>query len=106
MQTPNSQMDHMPPPQHWGPPPQHPHGGPAYGSSPHFMPPQQFDNYYPPADMGRPIEKPTHQGISAYGREAPVPMHSSAAQAAPSVITQVRFLYSNFTSIRRSTSVP
>lgn len=84
-------MDHVPPPQHWGPPPQH---GPVYGNNPHFMPPQQFDNYYPPAgDMARPTEKPAHHGISAYGREAlGGPMHSSSSQAAPSVITQVKLL--------------
>ncbi|KAH6772467.1 RNA-binding KH domain-containing protein, partial [Perilla frutescens var. hirtella] len=94
MQTPNPQMDHMPPSQHWGPPPpqsfpQHAHAGPGYGANPHFMPPRQFDNYYPHADMPPPTEKHHHQGISAYGREAPVQMHSSSSQAAPSVITQV-----------------
>ncbi|KAH6820004.1 RNA-binding KH domain-containing protein, partial [Perilla frutescens var. hirtella] len=94
MQTPNPQMDHMPPSQHWGPPPpqsfpQHAHAGPGYGANPHFMPPRQFDNYYPHADMPPPTEKQHHQGISAYGREAPVQMHSSSSQAAPSVITQV-----------------
>lgn len=98
MQMPNSQMEHMPPPaQHWGPPPpqsfpQSAHGGPGYGASPHFMPPpsRQFDNYYPPSDMPHPQEKPPHQGISAYGREAPMPVHSSSSQAAAtSVITQV-----------------
>ncbi|KAK6140439.1 hypothetical protein DH2020_025823 [Rehmannia glutinosa] len=96
MQMPNSQMDHMPPTQqHWGPPqsfPPHAHSGPGYGASPHFMPPpsRQFDSYYPPpADMAPPPEKQPHQGISAYGREAPMPVHSSSSQAAPSVITQV-----------------
>ncbi|KAL9175265.1 hypothetical protein ABFS82_02G103100 [Erythranthe guttata] len=107
MQTPpnqNQHMEHMPPPnQHWGPPPQsfppqhghgphgHGHGGPGYGASPRFMPPpsRQFDGYYPPADMAPPPEnQPPHQGISAYGREAPMPVHSSSNQAAPSVITQ------------------
>ncbi|GER32922.1 poly(RC)-binding protein [Striga asiatica] len=91
---PNSQqMDHMPPPpQHWGPPPQSfpQHGHPGYEPSPHFMPPpRQFDNNYPLADMQPPLEKQPHQGISAYGREAPMPVHSSSAQAASSVITQV-----------------
>ncbi|XP_051116917.1 flowering locus K homology domain [Andrographis paniculata] len=95
MQMPNQQMEHMPPSQHWGPPPPQPypqsaHGGPGYGASPHFMPPpRQFDNYYPPADMPHPPEKPPHQGISAYGREAAMPVHSSTSQAATSVITQV-----------------
>ncbi|KAL1561860.1 flowering locus Ky domain-like isoform X1 [Salvia divinorum] len=97
MQTPNPPMDHMPPSQHWAPPPQsypqHGHGGPGpgpgYGTSPHFRPPQQFDNYYPPTDMPRQTEKLPHQGISAYGRETPGQMHSSSTQAAPSVITQV-----------------
>ncbi|CAA0828637.1 Flowering locus K homology domain [Striga hermonthica] len=89
---PNSQqMDHMPPPpQHWGPPQSFPQHGPGYEPSPHFMPPpRQFDNYYPPADMQPPPEKQPHQGISAYGREAQMPVHSSSAQAASSVITQV-----------------
>ncbi|GFP99759.1 kh domain-containing protein at4g18375 [Phtheirospermum japonicum] len=100
MQTPNPQMEqHMPPPpptQHWGPPQSfqpHGHSGPGYGPNPHFMPPppRQFDNsYYPPADMPPPQpEKQHHQGISTYGREAPMPVHSSAGQAASSVITQV-----------------
>ncbi|PIN26600.1 hypothetical protein CDL12_00630 [Handroanthus impetiginosus] len=100
MQTPNPQMDHMPPSQHWGPPPQsfpqHGHAGPGYGASPHFMPPsRQFDSYYPPADMPPPPEKQPHQGISAYGREA-MPVHSSSSQAAPSVITQVVLVFLNF----------
>ncbi|KAG8391044.1 hypothetical protein BUALT_Bualt01G0147000 [Buddleja alternifolia] len=95
MQTPNPQMEHMPPPQHWGPPPQsfppNAHAGPGYGASPHFMPPpsRQFDSYYPPPDMPPPPEKQPHQGISAYGREAPMPVHSSSSQQASSVITQV-----------------
>ncbi|CAA0822883.1 Flowering locus K homology domain [Striga hermonthica] len=96
---PNSQqMEHMPPPlpppQHWGPPPQpfpqHGHPGPGYEPSPHFMPPpRQFDNYYPSAEIPPPVEKQPHQGISTYGREAPMPVHSSSGQAASSVITQV-----------------
>ncbi|KAK6143304.1 hypothetical protein DH2020_023652 [Rehmannia glutinosa] len=94
MQTPNSHMEHMPPAQPWGPPPQsfqpNAPGGPGYGATPHFMPPpRQFDNYYPPADMPPPPEKQPHQGISAYGREAPMPVHSSSGQSASSVITQV-----------------
>ncbi|XP_057798332.1 flowering locus K homology domain [Salvia miltiorrhiza] len=91
MQMPNSHVEHMPPAQPWGPPPQSfppsAPSGPGYGASPRFMPPpRQFDNYYPPVDMPPP-EKQPHQGISAYGREAP--MHSSSSQPAPSVITQV-----------------
>ncbi|KAH6783152.1 RNA-binding KH domain-containing protein [Perilla frutescens var. hirtella] len=91
MQMPNSHVEHMPPAQPWGPPPQsfppNAGAGPGYGASPRFMPPpRQFDNYYPPVDMPPP-EKQPHQGISAYGREAP--MHSSSSQPAPSVITQV-----------------
>lgn len=91
MQMPNSRTEHMPPAQPWVPPPQsYPPNAPAghgYGSNPHFMPPpRQFDNYYPSSDMPPPSEKP-HQGISAYGREAP--MRSSSSQPAPSIITQV-----------------
>lgn len=100
MQTFNPPMEHMPPPpQHWGPPPQsfqqNAHPGPGYGANPHFMPPppRQFDNYYPPPDMPPPPEKQPHQGISAYGRDAPMPVHSSSGQTA--VITQVNFLFQN-----------
>uniref|UniRef100_A0A5B6ZC29 Putative RNA-binding KH domain-containing protein n=1 Tax=Davidia involucrata TaxID=16924 RepID=A0A5B6ZC29_DAVIN len=95
MQMPNPQMEHMPPPQSWGPPPQafppNAGGGPGYGANPHFMPPpRQFDNYYPPADIPPPPEKQPHQGISAYGREAPIGVHASSnTQPAPSVITQI-----------------
>ncbi|KAL8528089.1 hypothetical protein ACS0TY_005779 [Phlomoides rotata] len=93
MQMPTPQMDHMPPAQHWGPPPpqsfpQHAHAGPGYAPNSHFMPPRQFDNYYPPADIPPPQEKQPHQGISNYGRDA-MPVHSSASQAAPSMITQI-----------------
>ncbi|OIT30792.1 PREDICTED: flowering locus K homology domain [Nicotiana attenuata] len=111
MQMPNPPVEHMPPPQSWGPPPQafppSAAGGPGYGSNPHFMPPpsRQHDSYYPPADMPPsrqhdsyyapvdmppPLEKQPHQGISAYGREAPMSMHSSSNNTtAPSLITQI-----------------
>ncbi|XP_022876624.1 flowering locus K homology domain-like isoform X2 [Olea europaea var. sylvestris] len=97
MQMPNSQMEHMPPAQSWGPPPQafppNAAGGPGYGASPHFMPPpRQFDNYYPSADMPSLSEKQPHQGISDYGREVPMPVHSSSNQPMQSIITQLRFL--------------
>ncbi|KAM7269370.1 hypothetical protein ACFE04_024867 [Oxalis oulophora] len=89
-------MDHMPPPhQSWGPPQGMPPnagvGGPGYGHTPQYMPPpRQLDNYYPPAEMAPPpMEKQPHQGISAYGREAPIGGHPSANQQAPSMITQV-----------------
>ncbi|KAJ4968590.1 hypothetical protein NE237_015291 [Protea cynaroides] len=89
MQMPNSQMDHnMPPHQSWIPPPQgfapNVGGGPGYGANPQYMPPpRQHDNYYPPADMP-PMDKQPHQGLSAYGREAPM-----GAQQPPPIITQV-----------------
>ncbi|KAI8546082.1 hypothetical protein RHMOL_Rhmol07G0088700 [Rhododendron molle] len=92
---PHPQMEHMPPPQSWGPPPQafppNVGGGPGYGSNPHYMPPaRQVENYYPPVDMPPPLEKQPHQGISAYGREAPMNSHASSnAQPPPSMITQV-----------------
>ncbi|CAN4108558.1 unnamed protein product [Withania somnifera] len=102
MQMPNPPVEHMPPPQSWGPPPQafppSAAGGPGYGNSPHFMPPpRQHDSYYPPADMPPPpLEKQPHQGISAYGREAPMSMHSSSNNpAAPSLVTQVSFVTIN-----------
>lgn len=112
MQMPNSHVEQqMPPAQPWGPPPQsfppNAPAGPGYGVSPRFMPPRQFDNYYPHADLPPP-EKPPHQGISAYGREDP--MLSSSSQPAPSVITQVIFYIQNFTlltdSDQSSISVP
>ncbi|PIN01297.1 PolyC-binding proteins alphaCP-1 [Handroanthus impetiginosus] len=91
MQTPNSHVEHMPPAQPWGPPQsfQNARAGHGYGASPRFMPPpRQFDNYFPPSDIPLPSEKQPHHGISAYGREAPMPVHSSS-QSATSVITQV-----------------
>ncbi|CAN0892828.1 Flowering locus K homology domain [Linum grandiflorum] len=94
MQMANRQMDHMQPPhQSWGPPqglPPPAGGGPGYGHNPpQFMPPpRQVDNYYPPADMPPPMEKQPHQGISAYGREAPMSGHGSSNPQAPSMITQ------------------
>ncbi|XP_043691153.1 flowering locus K homology domain-like isoform X1 [Telopea speciosissima] len=95
MQMPNSQMEHnMPPHQSWGPPsqglPPNVGGGPGYGANPQYMPPQrQHENYYPPTDMP-PMDKQPHQGLSAYGREAPIGAHPSAnTQQPPSIITQV-----------------
>ncbi|KAK2637865.1 hypothetical protein Ddye_025660 [Dipteronia dyeriana] len=92
---PNPQMEHMPPHhQPWGPPhqglPPNASGGPGFGHTQYMPPPRQVDNYYPPADMPPPMEKQPHQGISAYGREAPMGVHASSnAQSAPSMITQV-----------------
>ncbi|OMP11659.1 hypothetical protein COLO4_03736 [Corchorus olitorius] len=90
----NPQMDHMPPHQSWGPPqgvPPNAVGGAGFGHNPQYMPPppRQHDSYYPPADMPPPMEKQPHQGISAYGREAPMGGHASSnPQSAPSMITQ------------------
>lgn len=94
MQMPNPQVEHMPPHQSWGPPqglPPNASGGPGFGPTPQYMPPpRQVDNYYPPADLPPPMEKQPHQGISAYGREAPMGVHASSnTQSAPSMITQV-----------------
>ena len=94
MQMSNHQMDHMPSHQSWGPPqgvPPNASGGAGFGPNPQYMPPpRQLDNYYPPADMPPPMEKQPHQGISAYGREAPMGAHASSnPQTAPSMITQV-----------------
>ena len=99
MQMANPQMEHVPPHQSWGAPPQGlPQtggGGPGFGHNPQYMPPprQQLDNYYPPADMPPPpMDKQPHHGILAYGREAPVGVHASSnAQTAPSMVTQVIF---------------
>ncbi|KAL6146797.1 hypothetical protein ACLB2K_057474 [Fragaria x ananassa] len=89
-------MEHIPPHQSWGPPQGMPHnagGGPGYGPpNPQYMPPsrQQYDNYYPPADLPPPMEKQPHHGISAYGRENPMGVHTSSnAQAAPSMVSQL-----------------
>ncbi|XP_065852151.1 flowering locus K homology domain isoform X2 [Euphorbia lathyris] len=94
MQNSNPQIEHMPPHQSWGPPqglPPNAGGGPGYGANPQYMPPpRQMENYYPPPDLPPPMEKQPHQGISAYGREAPMNMHASSnSQTAPSMITQV-----------------
>lgn len=92
---PHPQMEHMPPPQSWGPPPQafppNVGGGLGYGGNPHYMPPpRQVENYYPQVEMPPPPEKQPHQGISAYGREAPMNVHASSnSQTPPSMITQV-----------------
>lgn len=98
MQMANPPMDHMPPHQSWGGPPQgHPPasgGGPGFGHNPQYMPPpRQLDNYYPPAEVPPPpMDKQPHHGILAYGREAPLPVHASSnAQTAPSMVTQVIF---------------
>ncbi|KAK1295642.1 hypothetical protein QJS10_CPB15g01945 [Acorus calamus] len=92
MPMPKPQMEqNMPPPQHWGPPPQgfpNP-GGSGFGGNPQFMPPRQHENFYPPPDLP-PMDKPAHPGVSAYGREPPMGIHSSSnAQAPQPVITQV-----------------
>ncbi|XWS42525.1 hypothetical protein CRYUN_Cryun16bG0021700 [Craigia yunnanensis] len=94
MQMSNHQMDHMPSHQSWGPPqgaPPNASGGAGFGPNPQYMPPpRQLDNYYPPADMPPSMEKQPHQGISAYGREAPMGAHASSNhQTAPSMITQL-----------------
>ncbi|KHG14528.1 Poly (rC)-binding 1 [Gossypium arboreum] len=91
MQKSNPQMDHMPPRQTWAPPQGVPPnaGGGGFGHNPQYMPPpRQLENYYPPADMP-PMDKQPHQGISAYGREAPTGAHGSSNPNAPSMITQV-----------------
>ncbi|MBA0716304.1 hypothetical protein Golax_015145 [Gossypium laxum] len=92
MQKSNPQMDHMPPRQTWAPPQGVPPnaGGGGFGHNPQYMPPpRQLENYYPPADMP-PMDKQPHQGISAYGREAPTGAHGSSNPNAPSMITQVQ----------------
>ncbi|XP_057960808.1 flowering locus K homology domain isoform X1 [Malania oleifera] len=94
MQMPNPHIEHMPPHQSWGPPqglPPNAGGGPGFGPNPQYMqPPRQHDGYYPPPDMPPPMDKQPHQGISAYGREAPMGVHASSnAQPAPSMITQI-----------------
>lgn len=82
---------HMPHHQPWGPPQGPPPPGPGYGHNPQYMPPpRQLDNYYPPPEMPPPVDHQAHQGISAYGREAPMGVHApSSGQSAPSMIKQV-----------------
>ncbi|PIA31471.1 hypothetical protein AQUCO_04900046v1 [Aquilegia coerulea] len=69
---------------------QHAGGGPGFGSNPQYMmPPRQHDNYYPPADLP-PMEKQPHQGLSMYGRDASIGVHSSAnAQPPQAIISQI-----------------
>lgn len=98
MQMSNPPIEHMPPHQPWGPPqglPPNASGGPGFGPNPPYMPPpRQLDSYYPPPELPPPVEKQPHQGISAYGREVPMGGHApSSAQPAPSMITQVIFLF-------------
>ncbi|XVE62795.1 hypothetical protein DITRI_Ditri06bG0148600 [Diplodiscus trichospermus] len=93
MRMSNHQMEHMPPHQSWGPPqgvPPNASVGAGFGPNPQYMPPpRKLDNYYPPADMP-PMDKQPHQGISAYGREAPMGAHASSnPQTAQSIVTQV-----------------
>ncbi|KAF9610720.1 hypothetical protein IFM89_024570 [Coptis chinensis] len=93
MQMLNSQMEpNMPPHQSWGP-----HGfppnagpGPAFGVNPQYMPPpRQHDNYYPQHDHP-PMDKQPHQGLSMYGREAPMGFHPSAnVQPPPALMTPI-----------------
>ncbi|CAJ2631467.1 flowering locus K homology domain [Trifolium pratense] len=93
----NHPMEHIPvPPPHqsWGPPqglPPNTGGGPGFGPTPQFMPHmRQVDNYYPPAEMAPPLDKQPHHGITAYGRDASVGVHTSSnTQSAPSIVTQV-----------------
>ncbi|GAU11668.1 hypothetical protein TSUD_334800, partial [Trifolium subterraneum] len=93
----NHHMEHIPvPPPHqsWGPPqglPPNAGGGPGFGPTPQFMPPpRQVDNYYPPAEMPPPLDKQPHHGITAYGRDASVGVHTSSnTQSAPSIVTQI-----------------
>ncbi|XP_038718065.1 flowering locus K homology domain-like isoform X1 [Tripterygium wilfordii] len=93
MQMANPPMEHMPPTHKpWGPPQglrPNDGGGPGFGPNSRYMPPsREHENYYPPPDF-LPMEKQSHQGISAYGREAPIGLHASSnTQSAPSMITQ------------------
>uniref|UniRef100_A0A7N0RD57 K Homology domain-containing protein n=1 Tax=Kalanchoe fedtschenkoi TaxID=63787 RepID=A0A7N0RD57_KALFE len=93
MEMQNPRFDHMPPQKPWGAPQGPPNlgGGHGFGHNPQFMPPsRQLDSYYPPPDIPPLMEKQPHQGISAYGREAPMGiLTSSNAQAAPSMTTQL-----------------
>ncbi|XP_058738671.1 flowering locus K homology domain [Vicia villosa] len=89
-------IEHMPvPPSHqsWGPPqgfPPNAGGGPGFGATQFMPPPRQVDNYYPPAEMPLPLDKQPHHGISAYGRDASVGVHTSSnTQSAPSMVTQI-----------------
>lgn len=93
-------VEHMPvPPPHqsWGPPqgfPPNAGGGPGFGATQFMPPPRQVDNYYPPAEMPLPLDKQPHHGISAYGRDASIGVHTSSnTQSAPSMVTQVLFLF-------------
>ncbi|KAI9077994.1 hypothetical protein K1719_040123 [Acacia pycnantha] len=83
-------VEHLPPHQSWASPP-NVSGGPGFGPTHQYMPPPaQLDNYYPPAGLPPSVDKQTHHGISAYGRDAPIGVRgSSNTQSAPSMVTQI-----------------
>ncbi|XP_054776077.1 flowering locus K homology domain isoform X2 [Prosopis cineraria] len=82
--------EHLPPHQSWAPPP-NVSGGPGFGPTHQYMPPpRQLDNYYSPAELPPSVDKQSHHGISAYGRDATIGVHSSSnTQSAPSMVTQI-----------------
>ncbi|KAF6144523.1 hypothetical protein GIB67_023969 [Kingdonia uniflora] len=98
MQMPNSQMEqNMPTHESWGPSHQGfpPHGGggpPGFGQNSQYMmppPPRQHDNYYRPPDLP-PMEKQPHHGLSVYGRDTSMGVHSSNnGQPPQSNVTQI-----------------
>ncbi|XP_028790267.1 flowering locus K homology domain isoform X4 [Neltuma alba] len=83
-------MEHLPPHQSWASPP-NVSGGPGFGPTQQYMPPPgQLDNFYPPAELPPSVDKQSHHGISAYGRDAPIGIRASSnTQSAASMVTQI-----------------
>lgn len=95
MQMPNAQASQtMPSSQSWGPPPSAfpvNLGGHGYGPNLPFMdfPPNQYENYYPPADMPS-FDKAPRLGPPSYGRDMPMGTHTTTveSQAVIAKVTQ------------------
>ncbi|KAG9153975.1 hypothetical protein Leryth_000498 [Lithospermum erythrorhizon] len=90
MQKPNVRAQNIPP-QHWGTPHGFPAsgGGPGYVPSPQYMhPPHPFDTYYPPGDID-PMDKPPRQRPFSHGRDPSMGGHVANGQPQQSMVTKV-----------------
>lgn len=91
-----STNQNMPPSGHtqsWGPPPSSFPGSagvrPGFGSNTQYiLPPQQFDDYFPPVDMP-PLENQPRQGPPTYNRDASVRTYGTNVETQQSMVTKV-----------------